>query len=115
MNALNRKGRSRVKRESRPTPRPTVQDDSASTYYNQSKEPYVNVNLQRWNKTREEWTSKPVGKVIKRTPLPKPSEKEADAERLYTAILHASCEPLPRQIPLSELIAILQKTRELVA
>lgn len=107
MSALSRKGRSRSKREpEKPLPPPHRPP--------QPREPFVNLGLHRWERQRQEWTTKDPNYVPKRTPRPPLSELEADAEQIYAALLTQNYQPLPRRVPLGELITVLQEVRELV-
>lgn len=116
MNALGRKGRSRSKRELKPTkplratppPRPFHEADSAH------REPFVNHGLAKWNEDRLAWTATKSDYVPKRTPPPAPEDQAADTQDLYAALLTPNYQPLPRKVPLGELIVILQDVRELV-
>lgn len=108
MNALGRKGRSRSKREAKDPPRPVVQADSQPT------QTFVNVGLRRWHQQRHDWTSKHPDYIPKRTPTPPPEDRYADSEDLYAALLTPNYQPLPRHVPLAELIVILQEVRGLV-
>lgn len=106
MSAFARKGHNRSKRDqSSSAKHPRVSDTKSS-------EPFFNVGLHRWARERKEWTSPPPDYVPKQKQLVSPAQRDADAEELYNALLTPNQYPLPRRVPLSELIGILQEVRE---
>lgn len=106
MSAFGRKGGSRSKRD--PAARPSAEASS------DPPPPFVNVGLDRWTRERDRWTSPPNG-YVKPPPPPDlpPDRRPADADDLYSALLTPDYAPLPRRVPLSELIIVLQEVREL--
>lgn len=107
MSALARKGHSRFKRDHKSSGRAGGAGDA------RVREPFVDLGLQHWTNERDDWLSAPPNFVPKpKTPVSQ-SQRDADAEELYNALLTPNYQPLPRKVPLSELVGILQEVREL--
>lgn len=107
MNALTRKGRSRSKREQSTAAKPPTVPDT------KPREPFVDVGLQRWTREREEWTTPPPNYERKPRPPISPSQRNVEAgEVLDVLLLPTTHQRLPRRVPLSEFIPILQDVRE---
>lgn len=108
MSALSRKARARAKRDLHPPAASPPQEENS-----EPPEPFVNHGLARWNEQRLAWTAKRPDVDLKRTPPPPPEDRLTDEQDLYTALLTPNYQPLPRRVPLGELIDMLQEIREL--
>lgn len=107
MSALGLKGQSRSKRDSNTSTKAPLVGDS------KPPEPFVNTGLEYWKREHEKWVTRPPGFVRKTPQQVSPQTHEAQIEEIHHALVISPNCTLPRKIPLSQLIEILQDVREL--